>query len=93
MENNILKCVCSRNKFVSSENIIGSKTEELGRSLTYNKNSNGPSIESGGTPQRMFWVPVLRSWPYEMYCFLFAMLAGEPGKIDDSITIHLKCLN
>ena len=40
--------------FVSSANIIGSSTEELGRSLTYNKKSNGPSIEPCGTPQRMF---------------------------------------
>ena len=37
VENNILKFVCLKNKFVSSGNIIGSKTEELGRSLTYNK--------------------------------------------------------
>ena len=37
MENNVLKSAYSKNKFVSSANIIGSSTEELGRSLTYNK--------------------------------------------------------
>ena len=54
IENNIRKSVCSKNRFVSSANIIGSSTEELGRSLTYNKKSNSPSIEHCGTPQRMF---------------------------------------
>ena len=61
-----------KNRFVSSANIIGSSTEELGRSLAYNKKSNGPSIEPCVTPQRMFWVPVLRLWPNEVYSFLFA---------------------
>ena len=43
-------CYCTRKKKVSSANIIGtSKFEELGRSFTYNKNNNGPSIEPCGT--------------------------------------------
>ena len=43
--------LCSKKKLVSSANIIGTSTfEELGRSFTYNKNSNGPSIEPFGTP-------------------------------------------
>ena len=50
MENNILKSVCSKNRFVSSTNIIGSNTEGLGRSLTCNKKITGPSIEPYGTP-------------------------------------------
>ena len=42
MENNILKSICSKNRFVSFANIVGSSTEEFG--------SNGPTIESSGTP-------------------------------------------
>ena len=37
MENNILTSACSKNRFVFSENIIGSSTDELGRSLTKKK--------------------------------------------------------
>ena len=60
MENNILTSACSKNRFVFSENIIGSSTDELGRSLTKKKKkkrkkkSSGLSIEHCGTPQRMF---------------------------------------
>ena len=53
MENNILKYIYSKSRFTSSAN-IESSTEELGRSLTYNEKSNGPSIEPCGTPQGMF---------------------------------------
>ena len=43
--------LCSKKKLVSSANIIRTSTfEELERSFTYNKNSNGPSIEPCGTP-------------------------------------------
>ena len=46
--NNVFMLLCSK-KLVSSANIIGPSTfEELGRSFTYNKNSNGPSIEPRG---------------------------------------------
>ena len=39
--------MCPRKKLVSSVNIIGTNTfEELRRSFTYNKNKNGPSVES-----------------------------------------------
>lgn len=42
-------------KFLSFANISISSSEELERLLTYNNNkkSNGPSVESCGTPQRM----------------------------------------
>ena len=59
-------------KFVSSANILGSSAEELERLLTYYKKSNGPSNEPCVNPQRMFWVPILRSWPNTICCFLFA---------------------
>ena len=54
MENKILKSVCSKKRFVSFANIIGSSAEELGWSLTYKNKSNGWNNE------RMFSVPVLR---------------------------------
>ena len=61
MENNILMYVCSKNRFMSSANIIGSCNEELGRSLTYNKKRNGPGIDPCRIPQIMFRVSLLRS--------------------------------
>ena len=43
--------LCSKNKLVSSVNIIGTSTfEELERSFAYKKNNNGPTIEPCGTP-------------------------------------------
>ena len=45
--NNVYMLMCPRKKLVSSVNIIGTNTfEELRRSFTYNKNKNGPSVES-----------------------------------------------
>ena len=52
MKNNILKPVCSKNRFVSSANITGSTTEEMGRSLTYNKKGNGPVLSPVELPKK-----------------------------------------
>ena len=68
--NNMFKLLCSKKKLISSVNIIGTSTfEELGRSFTYNKNSNGPSIEACGTPQLISFFSVSADSVIFIYCF------------------------
>src|SRR6218665_3099948 len=49
--NNLSKEVCEKNTLVSSANRMNVKMDEIeAKSLIYNRNNRGPSIEPGGTP-------------------------------------------
>ena len=69
--NNVFMLLCLKKNLVSSANIIGTSTfEELGRSFTYNKNSNGPSIETCGTPHLISFFSVSADSVIFIYYFL-----------------------
>ena len=69
--NNVFMLLCSKKKSVSPANIIGtSRFEELGRSFTYNKNSNGPSIEPCDTPHLISFFNGSADSVIFIYCFL-----------------------
>ena len=68
--NNVFMLLCLK-ELVSSAKIIGTNTfEELGRSFTYNKNNNGPSIEPCGTPHLISFFTVSANSVSFTYCFL-----------------------
>ena len=72
VEKRKLMSLCSKNRFVSSANIIVfNKLEALGRSFTYIKSSSGPRIDPCGTPHVTFCSLVLVSLLMQIYCFLF----------------------
>ena len=63
---------CSKNRFVSSANIIlFSKLEALWRSFTFIKNNSGPRIDPCGTLHGTCCLFVLLPVLMKMYCFLF----------------------
>ena len=65
--NNVFLLLCSK----TSVSIIGTSTfKELGRSLTYNKNNNSPSIGPCGTPHLISFSTVLAHSVILIYCFL-----------------------
>ena len=56
---------------LSSANIFGTSTfEELGRSFTYKKNNNGPSIETYDAPHLISFFTVSADSVILIYCFL-----------------------
>ena len=72
VEKRTLMSLFSKNRFVSSANIIVfKKFEALGRSFMYIKNNSDPRIDPCGTPHVPFCWFILLSWVIEMYCFLF----------------------
>ena len=72
VEKRKLKSLCSKNRFVSSANIIVfNKLEALGRSFAYIKNNSGPRIDPCGAPHVTFCSFVLVSLLMQVYCFLF----------------------
>ena len=69
--NNVFMLLSSKKKLVLSANIIGTSTfEELGRSFTCNKNSNGSSIEPCGTPHLISFFNVSADSVIFICCFL-----------------------
>ena len=69
--NNVFMLLCSKKKFVSSANVIGTSTfEQLGRLFTYNKNYNGPSIGLCGTPHLIFVFNVSADLVIFIHCYL-----------------------
>ena len=69
--NNVFKLLRSKNKLVSSANIIGTNTfEELGRSFTCNKNNNRPSIVPCGIPRLIYFPTLSVDSVIFIYCFL-----------------------
>ena len=52
-------------------NITRSSADELWRSFTYKRTSNGPNIKPCGTSQQILLVFATRSWFIEIYCTLF----------------------
>ena len=69
--NNVFKLLRSKNKLVSSVNIIGTRTfEELGRSFTCNKNNNRPSIVPCDTPRLIYFSTLSVDSVIFIYSFL-----------------------
>ena len=69
--NNVFMLLCSKNKLVSSANIIVTSTfEELGRSFTCHINNNSPSIEPCGIPHLISFFTVSADSVIFIYCFL-----------------------